>query len=128
MRVEVDPIQARRKGRNVLNLSLENSVALVTGAGSGMGLATANAFAEAGASVALVDQDEASVRAAADALAAAGHKAIGIRCNVADEAQVAAMVEQTVATFGRLDAAFNNAGVQVPSPKRPMPAAKNSTA
>jgi NAD(P)-dependent dehydrogenase (short-subunit alcohol dehydrogenase family) len=98
----------------VLNLSLENTVALVTGAGSGMGLATANAFAEAGASVALVDQDEASVRAAADALAAAGHKAIGIRCNVADEAQVAAMVEQTVATFGRLDAAFNNAGVQSP--------------
>src|SRR5947199_5968143 len=47
-------------------------------------------------------------------LVAAGHKAIGIRCDVAVEAEVAAMVEQTVSTFGRLDAAFNNAGVQAP--------------
>jgi NAD(P)-dependent dehydrogenase (short-subunit alcohol dehydrogenase family) len=42
---------------------------------------------------------------------AAGHQAIGVRCNVADEAEVAAMVEQTVSTFDRLDAAYNNAGV-----------------
>lgn len=97
-----------------MNLSLENTVALVTGAGSGMGLATANAFAEAGASVVLTDKDEESVRTATEALVAAGHKAIGIPCDVADEAQVAAMVEQSVSTFGRLDAAFNNAGVQSP--------------
>src|SRR5207244_3748989 len=44
----------------------------------------------------------------------AGHKAVAIRCDVAAEAQVKAMVEQTVSTFGRLDAAFNNAGVQSP--------------
>jgi NAD(P)-dependent dehydrogenase (short-subunit alcohol dehydrogenase family) len=98
----------------VLNLSLENTVALVTGAGSGMGLATANAFAEVGAAVVLADRDEESVRAATAALVDAGHKALGIPCDVADEAQVAAMVEQTVSTFGRLDAAFNNAGVQSP--------------
>jgi NAD(P)-dependent dehydrogenase (short-subunit alcohol dehydrogenase family) len=84
-----------------VNLSLENTVALVTGAGSGMGLATANAFAEAGASVVLADKDEKSVRTATEALAAAGHKAIGIPCDVADEAQVAAIVEQTASTFGR---------------------------
>jgi NAD(P)-dependent dehydrogenase (short-subunit alcohol dehydrogenase family) len=77
-----------------------------------MGLATANAFADAGAAVVLADIDEHAVRAAAEALVSASHKAIAIRCNVADEADVAAMVEQTVATFGRLDAAFNNAGVQ----------------
>src|SRR5229473_8175788 len=97
-----------------MNSSFENKVALVTGAASGMGLATAKAFAEAGAAVALADVNEAAVRAAADDLVAAGHKAIGIRCDVADEVEVAAMVEQTVASFGRLDAAFNNAGVQAP--------------
>lgn len=97
-----------------MNLSFENQVALVTGAGSGMGLATARAFAEAGAAVALADVDEHAVRAAAEALVAAGRNAMALRCNVAEEAEVAAMVEQTVSTFGRLDAAFNNAGVQSP--------------
>ena len=80
-----------------------------------MGLATAKAFAEAGAAVTLADVNEAAVRSAADDLVAAGHKAIGIRCDVADEAEVAAMVEQTVSTFGRLDAAYNNAGIQSPA-------------
>jgi NAD(P)-dependent dehydrogenase (short-subunit alcohol dehydrogenase family) len=98
-----------------MNSSFENKVALVTGAASGMGLATAQVFAEAGAAVALADVNEAAVRSAAEDLMAAGHKAIGIRCNVADEAEVAAMVEQTVSTFGRLDAAFNNAGIQSPA-------------
>ena len=97
-----------------MNLSFENKVAIVTGAASGIGLATARAFAEAGAAVALADVTEGAVRSAAKELVAAGHEAIGIRCDVADEAQVAAMVEQTVTTFGRLDAAFNNAGVQAP--------------
>ncbi len=97
-----------------MNLSFENKVALVTGAGSGMGLATAKAFAEAGASVVLADRHGETVRAAAEDLVAAGHKALAIRCDVAVEDQVAAMVEQTVSTFGRLDAAFNNAGVQSP--------------
>jgi NAD(P)-dependent dehydrogenase (short-subunit alcohol dehydrogenase family) len=98
-----------------MNLSFKNKVALVTGAGSGMGLATATAFTEAGAAVALADVDEDTVRSAAEELVAAGHKAIAVRCNVADEAEVAAMVAQTVSTFGRLDAAFNNAGVQSPA-------------
>ena len=77
-----------------------------------MGLTTARAFAEAGAAVVLADINENAVRSAAAALVAAGHQAIAVRCNVADEAEVAAMIEQTVSTFGRLDAAFNNAGVQ----------------
>lgn len=95
-----------------MNASLENNVALVTGAGSGMGLVTARAFAEAGASVVLADIHEHAIRSAAEELVSAGHGAIAVRCNVADEADVAAMIEQTVSTFGRLDAAFNNAGVQ----------------
>ncbi len=86
-------------------------VALVTGAAAGMGLATANAFAEAGAAVALADYKEEALKVAAERLVAAGHKAIAIRCDVSDDAQVAAMVDRTFAEFGRLDAAFNNAGV-----------------
>src|SRR5438128_9609393 len=94
-----------------MNLSFENKVALVTGAGSGMGLATAKAFAEAGASVVLADIQEEAVRAAAEQLIADGRKALAIRCDVSDDGQVASMIEQTVSSFGRLDAAFNNAGV-----------------
>jgi NAD(P)-dependent dehydrogenase (short-subunit alcohol dehydrogenase family) len=97
-----------------MTFSFENQVALVTGAASGMGLATAKAFAMAGAAVVLADVNEDAVRLAAEELVAAGHKAIGIRCDVANLADVAAMVDETVATFGRLDAAFNNAGVQSP--------------
>src|SRR5882757_8577771 len=95
-----------------MNLSFEKKVALVTGAGSGMGLSAAQAFAAEGAAVALVDSNESAVRTAAEKLTASGHKAIAVRCDVSDEAQVKAMVEQTVSTFGRLDAAFNNAGIQ----------------
>jgi NAD(P)-dependent dehydrogenase (short-subunit alcohol dehydrogenase family) len=94
---------------NVLDFS--GKVALVTGAAAGMGLATARAFAGAGAAVVLADFKEDAVKAAAETLAAAGHKALAVRCDVSDDAQVAAMVGRAVAAFGRLDAAFNNAGV-----------------
>ena len=80
-----------------------------------MGLATAQAFAAEGAAVLLADVSEEQARAAAKRLADAGHKAMGVRCDVTNEADVKAMVEQTVSTFGRLDAAFNNAGVMSPA-------------
>jgi NAD(P)-dependent dehydrogenase (short-subunit alcohol dehydrogenase family) len=95
-----------------MQISFENKVALVTGAASGLGLATAKAFAEAGASVVLSDWNEKEVQAAAKDLADKGHKTLGVLCDVSDDAQVEAMVKQTVVTFGRLDAAYNNAGVQ----------------
>jgi NAD(P)-dependent dehydrogenase (short-subunit alcohol dehydrogenase family) len=97
-----------------MNLSFENKVALVTGAASGMGLATAEAFGTAGAAVALADLNQAEVRKVAERLKNAGHKVLAIACDVTDEVQVRNMVEQTVSGFGRLDAAFNNAGVQSP--------------
>lgn len=87
-------------------------VALVTGAASGMGLSTARAFAEAGASVVLAGHHGEALQAAADRLARAGRKALAVACDVTNEEQVRAMVERTVAEFGRLDFAYNNAGVQ----------------
>jgi NAD(P)-dependent dehydrogenase (short-subunit alcohol dehydrogenase family) len=95
-----------------MNITFENKVALVTGAASGLGLATARAFAEAGASVVLADWSEKEVQAVAKELADKGHKTLAVICDVSDDAQVEAMVEKTVAEFGRLDAAYNNAGIQ----------------
>jgi len=94
-----------------MNHSFAGKVALVTGAGSGIGLATAKAFGEAGASVVLADRREDAVRAAAEGLSASGGKALAVRCDVTDDTQVASMIDRTVFAFGRLDAAFNNAGV-----------------
>lgn len=92
----------------------KGQVAIVTGASSGMGLATARAFAEAGAAVVLADRNEAALRAATEGLTATGHRAIGVTCDVADEAQAAAAVECAVQTFGKLDMAYNNAGILGP--------------
>ncbi|AJD44187.1 glucose 1-dehydrogenase [Rhizobium sp. SEMIA 4085] len=97
-----------------MKFDFENKVALVTGAASGMGLATAKAFAAAGAAVALVDVNEDAVKGAAHGLIADGHRVIGIRCDVANMEEVETMVTETIATFGGLDAAFNNAGVKSP--------------
>ncbi|WP_027547829.1 glucose 1-dehydrogenase [Bradyrhizobium sp. WSM2254] len=90
-------------------------VALVTGGNSGMGFATACAFARAGAAVAVAGINKESLDRAVAEIRSAGGKAIGIHCDVADEVQVAEMVGRTVAEFGRLDAAFNNAGIQIPA-------------
>ena len=79
-----------------------------------MGFATARAFAEAGAAVVIADINETTLGTATDEPTAAGHHVLGVRCDVSDEDSVAAMVKATVDTFGRLDMAFNNAGIQVP--------------
>ena len=86
-------------------------VALVTGAASGMGLATAQAFAQAGAAVVLADYRADVVEAEAEKLRSQGYKALGLGCDVSDDSQVEAAVARTVAEYGSLDVAFNNAGV-----------------
>jgi len=91
-----------------------DQVALVTGAAAGMGLDTARAFAAAGAAVVLADVDQKALDRATDELTATGHRALGVACDVADEEQVGALVDRTVAEFGRLDMAFNNAGIMLP--------------
>lgn len=100
---------------NAIQYDFHGQVALVTGAASGMGLAAARAFAEAGAAVALADIRAEALQAVTEELAAAGHRVIGVPGDVADEAYVKSLVEQTVQTFGRLDFAFNNAGIQSPA-------------
>lgn len=89
-------------------------VAFVTGAGSGIGRATASAFADAGAAVAAVDIAEPGMKATVEQITARGGKAIAIRCDVTNSAEIKAALDQTVAAFGRLDYAFNNAGIEQP--------------
>ncbi|MFJ8768965.1 SDR family NAD(P)-dependent oxidoreductase [Streptomyces clavifer] len=89
-------------------------VAFVTGASSGMGLAAARAFAQSGAAVTLADIDEAALTAAVKQLTDEGHQALAVVCDVTDEDQVTAAVDRTVETFGRLDMAYNNAGIMPP--------------
>ncbi|PWJ98492.1 NAD(P)-dependent dehydrogenase (short-subunit alcohol dehydrogenase family) [Flavobacterium araucananum] len=91
---------------------MNRKVALVTGAASGLGYATAEAFAAAGASVALADWNEKQVIEAAEKLAAQGYNTIAIKCDVSEDKQVEEMVNKTITAFGRLDYAYNNAGVQ----------------
>jgi len=87
-------------------------VAFVTGAASGIGRATAVAFAAEGARVAILDLTEDGLRDTADAIQNAGGEVLVIACDVSKPEQVEAAVARTVETFGRLDVAFNNAGVE----------------
>jgi NAD(P)-dependent dehydrogenase (short-subunit alcohol dehydrogenase family) len=98
-----------------LRYDFSSQVALVTGAGGGIGLATATAFAEAGAAVVLSDIDENKLKVAVNVLKSVGHKVLAVECDVSKESQAAAMVDRAVAEFGRLDMAFNGAGIAGPS-------------
>jgi NAD(P)-dependent dehydrogenase (short-subunit alcohol dehydrogenase family) len=95
----------------------DGKVALVTGGTSGIGRATAIAFADAGAKVVVagrrVDEGQETVRL----IQAAGSEGLFVKADVAQEAEMAALIEQTMQTYGRLDFAFNNAGIeQTPKP------------
>ena len=90
---------------------LADKVTLVTGAAMGMGEATAKLFAESGAKVAVVDFNDVVGQKVTDEIVAAGGQAIFIHCDISKAADVEAMVAKTVATWGRLDAAVNNAAL-----------------
>lgn len=103
-------------------VEFDGQVALVTGASAGIGRATALAFAAAGASVVVADVHDAAGEATAAEISAAGARAVYVHADVSDAAQVAAMVERTVTEFGRLDLAFNNAGIEgTPAPLAECP-------
>jgi NAD(P)-dependent dehydrogenase (short-subunit alcohol dehydrogenase family) len=90
---------------------LSGKVALVTGGNSGIGLGKAEALAAAGAGVCVWGTSEAKNAAALERLGRHGGRALALRCDVADEAAVEAAFAETLATFGRVDACFANAGV-----------------
>jgi len=95
-----------------LNGSLKNKVALITGGTSGIGAAAALQLARAGAKVVVAGRRENEGQAVVKAIDDAGGQALFVKTDVSRETDVKALVDKTVATFGRLDFAFNNAGVE----------------
>src|SRR5438552_13863323 len=95
-----------------MNASLENKVAVVTGGTSGIGKAAALALAKAGAKVVVAGRRENEGNAVVEAIEKGGGKALFVKTDVTREGDVKALVDKTVATFGRLDIAFNNAGTE----------------
>jgi NAD(P)-dependent dehydrogenase (short-subunit alcohol dehydrogenase family) len=88
----------------------KNKVAIVTGGSFGIGRATAIAFAKRGAKVVIADWIE--DKETLSVIQAHGGKAIFVRCDVSKDADVKNMVDKTIVQFGRLDFAFNNAGIE----------------
>ncbi len=91
---------------------LDGKVAVITGGSSGIGKATALAFAREGAKVAIGARRESEGEAVAREIRDAGGEAIFVKTDVTDRAQVEALVQAAVDTYGQLDIAFNNAGIE----------------
>jgi NAD(P)-dependent dehydrogenase (short-subunit alcohol dehydrogenase family) len=96
------------------NERFAGKVAFVTGAASGIGRATALAFANAGASVVVADVAEEENAQTARLIEASSSRVLALRCDVTRSEDVKGALDETIGTFGRLDLAFNNAGVEQP--------------
>jgi NAD(P)-dependent dehydrogenase (short-subunit alcohol dehydrogenase family) len=94
--------------------SFAGKIAFVTGAANGIGRAAALAFAREGAGVAVADVSEQGIQEAVRLIEQAGGRALGVRCDVSRADDVKAALDKTADAFGRLDFAFNNAGVEQP--------------
>ena len=92
-------------------MRLDGKVTIITGGGSGMGKTAAELFAKEGARVVVSDVSEAAGQGVVDAVKAAGGEATFVRADVSREDDARAMVQHAVATYGRLDALYNNAGI-----------------
>jgi NAD(P)-dependent dehydrogenase (short-subunit alcohol dehydrogenase family) len=97
-----------------MNSSFQNKVAFVTGAGNGIGRATALTFAREGANVVVADISEQGNEETVRLIEKLGASALSVRCDVSQAGQVEAALDKTIQSFGRLDFAFNNAGVEQP--------------
>ncbi|MCQ4271003.1 SDR family oxidoreductase [Pseudomonas kuykendallii] len=96
-----------------MSMTFSGQVALVTGGAAGIGRATALAFASEGLKVVVSDLDAANGEATVEAIRAAGGEACFLRCDVTREADVKALMEGVIGAYGRLDYAFNNAGIEI---------------
>lgn len=93
---------------------MKDQVVFITGGAMGMGEAVALLAAKRGANVVVADVNEVAAQAVADTIKSTGGEAIAVHCDVSAVSDVKAAIDRTVAEFGRLDAAFNNAGIMVP--------------
>jgi len=92
---------------------VNGKTAVVTGAASGMGLAMARSFAGAGMSVVMADIEAGRLQTAVDAMVASGHRAIGVPTDVSKEAQIKALAEAAMDTYGSVHVVCNNAGIGI---------------
>lgn len=96
-----------------MSMTFSGQVALVTGGAAGIGRATALAFATEGLKVVVADLDAAGGQGTVDLIRAAGGEALFVTCNVTREADVQQLLACTIEAYGRLDYAFNNAGIEI---------------
>ena len=96
-----------------MSMSFSGQVALVTGAANGIGRATAQAFASAGLKVVVSDVDVTGGEQTVDLIRQAGGEALFVRCDVSRDAEVQALMTSVIEAYGRLDYAFNNAGIEI---------------